>query len=215
MRSAVRRFGPLALVVVVACDTPMPPGFVASLALIPDSAHIVPGDVVDFEPVPLSESGAPLPDRVPYIEWSVEGLEFVEFEPVGDLGRVTAVELGHATVRVELGRGSGEADVWVYPPGLATIVIEPSPLRMNIFGRETVRVVLRDAQGGLMDPGPFRISWKIDDPDVASPGTAVQGPQVTVFAGPSPGTTRLTVIVNGRQESTSLVVTPSPPVNWP
>lgn len=206
MKAGLRFVSLLAVSASVACEAPMPPGFVSSLALAPDSAHIVPGEVVVFEAVPLAESGAPLLDRVPYVEWEVEGTDVVEFEPVGSAGRVTALDLGHATVRVELGRGEGEADVWVHPSGLASVEIDPSPVRMGPFGRETVRVVLRDSQGVSLDPGPFRISWKIDDADVAGLGSSPQGPQTTVFARPTPGRTRLTVIVNGRRASTSVFV---------
>jgi hypothetical protein len=92
----------------------------------------------------------------------------------------------------------------VRPPGLATIAIEPSPVELARLENVSFRAVVLDDQGVELDPDGFRISWSVDNDDIALV-SVLEGPTSSAF-GRAVGTTRLSLVVNGRRTETEVIV---------
>lgn len=187
--------------------------FVDALRLVPDSIYLVPGETAEFGVRVLDQWGNELPGRADRVEWSLFNADVAEME-TRDVGvSVTALAPGQATLSAALGRGSGSAPIFVSPPGLEHVEIEPAPVRVTLGSSFRPRVRLLDAEGAEMDPAGFWIFWSTADTTVARVPPQFNPRTMTNVMARSEGQTRLSVVVSGRVARTDVIVIlePLPP----
>lgn len=195
-----------ALLILVGCvDTTQPP-FVADVRVTPDSIHLSPGETAKFTATPIGSNGEPLPERASRAAWMVTDTSVAALRGVdtGPSVTVTARRLGTGRIVVTLGRGMGEAPVFVQPPGLTAIAIDPPEAVASLQSRPRFNAVLLDEVGAELAPEGFRISWSVEDEDIALP-TNSTGPALEVFARGS-GETRIRLVVGDLTTTARLVV---------
>lgn len=206
MRARMLAPATLALILgAVSCGDSFTPEFVASIRLDPDSAHVSAGDIVFFRAIPRDEDGTELPERAERVKWRVNRTSVATIdEEVGEELGVTAVGMGTATLTATLGRGVSTANVFVQPSGLASIEIVPSSIEVTRGQRPRAESRLYDAQGALLSPEGFRISWKIADTRIGFVGTPT-GPAAD-FLARRVGTTSIRLIVGNLATSIPFIV---------
>lgn len=180
------------------------PEWVDALDVSPDSAHISAGESAEFTAVPLSARGDELLDRAERVEWSLSAPGVASLAAAAGSGTVTAEGLGDAVLVARLGRGVAQARVFVQPPGLDRIEIVPDRIEIAVRERPRVEARLYDAQGELMSPVGFRISWKLVDESIGFVGTPT-GPSADLL-GQRVGTTQLRLIVGDMSTSIPFIV---------
>lgn len=186
-----------------ACES-FQPEWVETLTLRPDSLHVSVGESATFEAIPLSERGDELLDRAERTEWTLSGGSVASLNVLGGSSEVTATALGAATVTARLGRGLVQGRVFVQPPGLDRIAIEPDRIQIAPGARPRVEARLFDAAGNPLSPEGFRISWKFVDSSIGFVGTPL-GPS-TDLLGRRRGTTQLRLIVGDIATSIPFIV---------
>lgn len=207
MRRRRRGLGALSAAVAVlatgACER-FEPEWVDSLAMVPDSVHVAVGGTAAFTAIPLSARDKELPDRAERVEWFLNAPDVATLETGGGTGTVTALGLGSAVLVARLGRGTAQAPVFVQPPGLARIEIVPDRIDIRAGERPRVEARLYDAQGELLSPVGFRISWEILDRNIGFVGTPT-GPSADLL-GRRAGTTQLRLIVGSMSTGIPFIV---------
>ena len=205
MRARVLAPATFALVLgAVSCEDSFTPEFVASIRLDPDSVHISAGQTVVFTAIPTSEAGVELPDRAKRVRWRVNRTSVATIDgEVGEELGVTAVAMGDATLTATLGRAVTTADVFVQPPGLASIEIVPPIVEVSRGQRSRVESRLYDEQGALLSPEGFRIAWKIVDTRIGFVGSTA--PHADLWAR-RVGTTSVRLIVGHLSTSIPFIV---------
>lgn len=190
------------------CADSTGPEYVAKVIMEPDSAHLEPGESVTFTAVPLGPLDQRYPDRAERVRWDVAGENVIDIEELGGgQVRVTALAVGEGGVQAMLGRGEGVGPVYVSPPGLASIEIQPSPIVLQRFRGTSIRAVLRDASGAEMSPEGFRVSWESSNWDVAFMSDNVRHQANSAISGRSPGRATLRLVVGPLTTQTSVTVT--------
>ena len=192
-RLAFRGLTALLLVAATAACDSFDPEWVEDLDLTPDSVHIGVGETAVFTAVPFSQDGNQLPDRAGRVEFSFSNGSVATFQQGEGQLTATATGLGAANFVARLGRGVKQGRVFVQPAGLASIAIEPASLDLPRGSRPDVGAVLRDADGNVLNPQGFRISWSAVDPTLIFVGTT-QGPVANLFLRRA-GTTQLRLTV--------------------
>ena len=187
------------------CGDAFTPEFVASIRLRPDSVHISAGQNAVFIAIPRNEDGDELPERAERVQWRVDGTSVatIDGEVGGELG-VTAVGMGTATVTATLGRGVETGNVFVQPAGLDRIEIVPSIIEVTRGQRPRAESRLYDAQGELLSPDGFRISWAAQDTRIVFVG-APTGPTAD-FLARRVGTTSIRLTVGHLSTSIPFIV---------
>jgi hypothetical protein len=215
-RAGVRRAGVTGFAAIVlmvlgmgGCEQSTQPEYVAKITFEPDSAHLEPGESASFSAVPLGPRDQPFPERAERVEWSfLVNPDVVELEGSGTSVTVTALGVGTARIQATLGRGEGAAPIFVRPPGLASIEIQPSPIVLDERTGLQARAILRNAAGEQISPDGHRISWEAENPEVLF---IVVNTSVTPFAtirGNVPGSTRLRLVVGPYTIATPVTVRP-------
>lgn len=206
----------LACLTAAACSDAFYPDFVAELAVTPDSLHLEPGETAELEATPVDERGVRLPERAHRIEWTTVDTQVVALEPDGGRAQVTARAPGAAVLRLELGQGIREIRVYVHPPGLASVAIDPPQVLSAPFGRTTLRARILTAAGAELPPEGFRISWTVEGPNVAGfASEVVTGAAATLFSRPETGTTTVRLMVNDHTAVANVNVTDTPSAGAP
>lgn len=206
-----RRLGVLALVLgaISACRGPADPPYVDGVRFNPEFIGIGVGQTDTVVAVPLDRGERALSDRADRLTFHSLNSGIARVSALGD-GRaeVTGVELGETVVEAALGRGTGRLRVSVQPAGLASIRIEPDPLRMGGSNGtfRTAEAILLDADGDVLDPEGFSFQWTIADVEVANFLSASTSPTVRIRA-LSNGTTTLSVRVGSQRETVIVEVT--------
>lgn len=206
-RVGVRALWTLLLTAASACADSTGPRWVDAVRTVPDSAHLEPGESARFDVRLVDQNGNELLDRAQWVEWSVTDTTLGRLEVREDGASVTALRIGQALLRAELGRGRGEAGIYVQPPGLATIEIVPSPVEVARGTSVPVQARLLDASGAVMPPQGFRISWQLADTAMGRLVTAT-GPTTSIFSSRAvqPGQTSLKLIVGDTFVQTPYIV---------
>lgn len=174
--SLTRALAPMALTTLTAlwwagCADTTGPRWVDSVRPVPDSVHLEVGETATFDVKVFDQNDQELPaEWLPRVEWSLSNPAVATLQ-VLDVGvSVTALQPGTASVRAELGRGRRSARVYVQPPGLDRIEIEPSPVRVSVVTASVrASALLLDSSGAEMSPQGFRISWEFGDTTVVRP----------------------------------------------
>jgi hypothetical protein len=171
------------------------PEYVAKVVLEPDSAHVEPGESVSFQAVPLGPRDQRYPERAERVKWTLLTPDVAELEVTGSGATISAQEVGTARFEATLGRGSGIGRVFVNPPGLASIEIQPSQIVLRRFTGVQARAILRGEDGQVLPPEGFRISWESSNPDILYivPNTAVT--PFAAVSGRQPGSATLRLVV--------------------
>ena len=189
----------------VSCGDSFIPEFVASIRLKPDSVHISAGQTAVFSAIPRNEDGTELPERAERVQWRVNRTSVATIDgEVGEELGVTAVAIGTATLTATLGRGVNTANVYVQPPGLVNIEIVPSVIDVSRGQRPRAESRLYDAQGELLAPEGFRISWATADTRIVFVG-APTGPNAD-FLARRVGTTSIRLTVGHLSTSIPFIV---------
>ena len=210
------RIGPLTLIAFmmlwwVGCSDVAGPRWVQTVKTAPGSVTLEPGETAVFDVKVLDQNGDDLPEWwAPKVKWSIYNPSVATFQTL-DVGvSVTALQPGTAWVRAELGRGRYDAPVYVQPPGLDRIEIEPSPLTESLVSRRVVAYArLFDASGAEMDPTGFRLSWEVADTTIAFISNW-RPFEFAVVHGRQAGQTRLRLTVGDTTVSTDVFVIREP-----
>lgn len=184
------------------------PEYVAKVVLEPDSAHVEPGEAVAFRAIPLGPRDQRYPERAERVQWTLLNPDVAEMEVTGSGVTLTAREVGTARFEASLGRGSGIGRVFVNPPGLASIEIQPSQIVLRRFTGVQARAILRGEDGQVLSPEGFRISWESSNLDILYivPNTAVT-PFATI-SGRQPGSATLRLVVGPMTTAITVRVDP-------
>jgi hypothetical protein len=163
-RLAFVLLAPLAL----ACTDSTQPSYVDGVRLSPEYAGIGVGETMVLEAIPLGRNDEPLPDRAERVEFRAGNSSIVSIEPLGD-GRVsvTGLELGNTFIEGTLGRGSGSTLMFVQPPGLDRVRIEPGSATIGLPGFVGLTAILLDADGNTIDGDGFTYKWTTSNASVA------------------------------------------------
>ena len=177
---------------------------VDSLYLLPGESTRVSADVVDQRGDRMAA------EWVPRMEWSLSDSTLVSIE-VDDAGAtLTGLAPGVVTLRTRLGRGDRSLPLYVLPPGLDSIAVEPSQI---VIGRGTsvgVAARLFDAAGAELGHSLHRISWVMENTEIAYLPSTPEGGGTSVQSLGQVGTTRLKLLVDGRSAFADITVTSAP-----
>jgi hypothetical protein len=162
----------------------------------------------------LDQNGDELPEEwFSDVVWTNVTPWLTAVEPLENGVSVTALEEGIGAVRAELGRDESQAPIYIHPPGLHGIEIEPSPVTPSLLsGRVLANARLYDASGAEMNPRGFRLSWETADTTIAYISNFAS--EFAVVWGRRLGQTRLRLIVGDTTVSADVLVIsePLPPV---
>jgi len=215
------------LVVAVSCTDRFSPRAVGDIRLRPDSAHLEPGETSVHQVVVFDEDFREMPaEWLPRIDWTLYRPELATLEIDADELRITAHARGKGYLTAELGMVKRGFNVFVRPPGLARIEIEPDPVILSTSGSLWVTTHLYHVDGHEMDPADFRLSWAVADTtlatvpfqNAASDGIVrVVGNHVQGYEAGKPGKTSFRARVSGETALFDLLVTlePTPSVDAP
>lgn len=147
----------------LACDqtSPVEPGGVRSVALIPQGTTLRPGSRMTVLAAPLDAQGNVL--DVP-VTWQSLSPTLLSVDPAGE---VTALAPGSATLRATAGGVSNTLRLSLVNPPAARITLAPEPLELSLPG-PAVRlagVALDSADGELIGA---QIAWRSDAPRLAT-----------------------------------------------
>ncbi|MGD2121311.1 MAG: fibronectin type III domain-containing protein [Gemmatimonadota bacterium] len=199
------------------CQDAVGPRWVQTIDIGPDSLHLVPGESGVFRVFRVrDQDGNELSDEwIPRVKWTTLNPTAATFERVEEGVSVTALSVGIAAVRAELGRGREDASVYISPAGLGHFEIDPSPVTVSLVsGWVRAYARLFDTAGVPMDHSGFRFSWAVADTTLAYIPNQLNSILYASIRGRRVGQTRLRLTVSGRTESTDLFVIsePLPPV---
>jgi len=211
------RIGRLALLLLGAlgwagCADTTGPRWVQTVDLGPDSLTLAPGESGVLRVVRvLDQNGDELPEEwFSDVVWTNVTPWLTAVEPLENGVSVTALETGIGAVRAKLGRDEPQAPIYIHPPGLDRIEIEPSSLTLSTLGgRVLANARLYDASGAEMNPLGFRLSWKTADTTVAYISNFAS--EFAIVWGRKVGETRLRLIVGNTTVSADVVVVSAPP----
>lgn len=206
------------LVGALACSDSTGPRRVETIATHPDSAHLSPGEGLSFDVRILDQRGDELgAEWRSRVEWSIGNTEIASLDTAGGAVSVTALAEGATTLRGELGLEALSIPIYVRPPWLDSIAVEPSPVLMSSSYRRDVEVRAFDSSGAERPVAGLRVSWAVLDTTVARVPFAFGGThQMRLFGqarlGPTAlrGETRLVTTVNGLIVRTEVEVVPEP-----
>lgn len=200
-RTALCAIVPLAL----ACTDSTQPSYVDSVRLSPEYAGVGVGETMTLEAIPLGQNDEPLSDRAERVEFRAVNPSVVSVEPLGD-GRVqvTGLKLGSTIIQASLGRGKGTAEMFVQPPGLDRVRIEPGSSTIGRPGNERFYAILLDADGNQIGGEGFTYKWSMPHQDVASYIYDYTNP-FAVFAR-GPGNVTITLRVGSKTSTATLTV---------
>ena len=155
--------------VLAGCSDRTGPRAVDDIRLRPDSAHLEPGETSVHRIVVLDEHDREMAaEWLPRIEWTLHAPDLADLEVDGDEVRVAAKAPGTVNLSAELASVERMFTVWVRPPGLARIEVEPDPVVVSTSGRLWVTTRLYHVDGHEMDPRDFRLSWSVVDTTLAT-----------------------------------------------
>ena len=215
------------LIIAVSCTDQVGPQAVRGIRLRPESAHLEPGETSSHRIVVLDQGYQEMPEEwAPRIEWTLHTPDLADLEIDGSELRVTAKAPGTVYLGAELGPVRQTFTVWVRPPGLERIEIEPDPVILSTSGSLWVTTHLYHVDGHELDPADFRLSWAVSDTtlatvpfqNAASEGIVrVVGNHPEGYEAGKPGDTRFFVLASGKTAVFDLFVTlePTPLTNAP
>lgn len=209
MKSISRGLVLLLAIAGTACDK-FEPVYVDDLLLVPDSAHVSPGQTVSFTATALSKNGLELPDRTGRVKWTLPNGNVATADTATGTISVTALQLGVATFTGRLGRGTVQGRVFVQPPGLARIEIraDGTPITSLVGpagSRPRLTAHLFDASGNEMSPEGFRISWATGNASFVFVGQS-SGVISDMFLRRT-GSTQVRLIVGGMATTINVTIT--------
>jgi hypothetical protein len=215
-RAPALRIGRLALLLLGAlgwagCADTIGPRWVQTVDVGPDSLHLEPGESGDLRVFRvLDQNGDELPEEwFSDVVWTNVTPWLTAVEPLGNGVSVTALETGIGAVRAKLGRDESQASIYIHPPGLHGIEIDPSPFTLSTLGgRVLANARLYDASGAEMSTRGFRLSWETADTTVAYISNFAY--EFAIVWGRRVGQTRLRLIVGDTTVSADVFVVSEP-----
>lgn len=200
-------------VLLVGCSDGTGPRWIQTIDIGPDSVYLEPGETGFFKVVKvLDQNGNELSDEwIPRVKWTVLTPTLLSVEKMDDSLAVTALETGTGGIRAELGRDRQDAIVYVHPPGLGRVEIDPSPVVVSLISGD-VRAYARlfDTAGAEMEAGGFRLSWNTADTTVAWIPNRLNSYDFARIRGRRVGQTRVSLNVSGTRVATDVFVIPQP-----
>lgn len=170
---------------------------VATVEVVPADAAVEFGASREFSVVVRATDGTTLTDREP--TWAT-GSEAIA--TVSEDGVVTGVGLGETTVVAEVDGVTGEAQVAIVAPALASLRVEPAALSVQVGQQQRVRAVGVKPDGS--DVVGLPVAWRSANPDI---GTVDAEGLVTATG---EGETRIEAAFGGLVGSATLTATPIP-----
>ena len=178
-------------------EPPPTPPPVAQVIVSPANLELITGQSGNLSVEIRDATGKPLSGRA--VAWASSDQAVAT---VSQQGVVTAVAAGTATVNATSEGKSGSAQVAVSPPPVATVLVTPTTLTVQVGQGGTFTAEARDANSSAIPSKAF--TWQSSAPAVA---TVSPAGVVTTFA---PGTATITASVEGKSGSAFLNVTPGP-----
>ena len=169
---------------------------VASVAVSPDAATLIPGHSVQLAATPLDAEGNPLAGRV--VTWSSSNPAIASVDATG---LVTAHAAGPVTISATSEGKTGTAAITVSSVAVASVEVTPAATTIEANG-DTVRLtaVARDADGNILTD---RITtWTSSD---AAAATVDANGLVT---GVAPGGADVSVTIEGISDTATITVVP-------
>ncbi len=170
---------------------------VTEVVISPASATLVPGDTVRLTAQARDSAGNDLSGRTP--SWSSSAAAVAT---VNENGRVTAADIGSATITATIEEVVGTASITVDPPPVASVTVVPDSV--SVYEGEYVQLAatLRDARGNELTGRT--VDWLSDEVTVATvDGTG----RVDAVA---PGTAVVTATSEGVDGTAAITVDPVP-----
>ncbi|MBX3148076.1 MAG: Ig domain-containing protein [Gemmatimonadales bacterium] len=182
---------------------PPPPAAVASVAVEPGTASVVPGGTVTLTATPRDAGGAALQGRT--VTWATSNATIAS---VSSAGVVTGVAAGGPVTITATSEGqSGSAQVTVTPPPVATVAVAPGTSALTIGATATLVATVRDAAGAPLTGRT--VSWASSNEEVA---TVSETGLVTAVAIGGPVT--ITATSEGVNGTAQVTVEPVASASW-
>lgn len=167
---------------------------VAKVEISPEVVTLQVGQAAQLEAVPLDATDNPLPDRE--VQWSSSEPTIAS---VSSDGFVTAIVPGVLTVTATSEGISENATITVVPIPVASVVISPSTVELEVEEVTTLSVSLLDVLG--RETSGHDVSWSSSNEAIAI--VSQQG----VVTATSPGEVMITATSDGKSGQTSILVT--------
>lgn len=143
----------------------------ASVAVEPGTASVVPGGTVTLTATPRDAGGAALQGRT--VTWATSNATIAS---VSSAGVVTGVAAGGPVTITATSEGqSGSAQVTVTPPPVATVAVAPGTSALTIGATATLVATVRDAAGAPLTGRT--VSWASSNEEVATVSRRASSPR--------------------------------------
>jgi serine/threonine-protein kinase len=173
-----------------------PPASVATVAVAPETATLIPGQTARFRPTVLDARGRPLADRS--VAWTSTDPSLASVDPAGI---VTARREGTVTIRASSGGQAGTATVTIGAEPVATVTIDPDARTLEVGAAAQLSArILGSAGSTLAHP----VTWRSSDPRVASVSDA------GVVRALAPGSVMVTAAAGGHTGQASISIRAAP-----
>jgi hypothetical protein len=172
------------------------PASVATVAVAPETATLIPGQTARFRPTVLDARGRPLADRS--VAWTSTDPSLASVDPTGI---VTARREGTVTIRASSGGRAGTATVTVGPEAVATVTIDPDARTLEVGAVTQLSARILGSGGSTLDRP---ITWQSSDLKVV---TVSATGEVRAVA---PGAAAVTAAAGGRTGQASITVRAAP-----
>lgn len=134
---------------------------IATITLAPDSPSLPQGSTLELTAALADSAGQPLAPTGRTIEWSSSRPDIAR---VSELGVVTALELGTATITATSERKIGSTVVTVVEPAAAQVDVSPPAAEVGPFGTVQLTATVKAADGRVLT-GRF-VLWSSSAPTV-------------------------------------------------
>ncbi|MGE3616220.1 MAG: Ig-like domain-containing protein [Gemmatimonadales bacterium] len=172
------------------------PMSVAAISISPTSAELDPGQTVPLVATPRNPAGEPI-DRT--VTWASASPATATVSPAGI---VSAVAPGTALITARAGSVSGSATILVRSPSVASVVVSPGTLSLQVGQGANLAATALDAVGQPLGGQSFQ--WSTTAPGVATVSAAGRVTAVAV------GSAIVTATTAGKSASASVVVAAIP-----